>query len=229
MKVVILAGGLGTRISEYTKTIPKPMIKINGEPIILHIMRHYAKFGFKDFYIALGYKGNVIRKYFEKKNFEWNINLIDTGKHTMTGGRLKKLEKYLKKGTFMMTYGDGMSNVNFNKLLKFHKKNKSLITLTAVRPPARFGAIKLKGKYVKYFKEKSQTDHGWINGGFFVIEPSFLNYIKNDQTFLEKEPLEKATKRSKLLAYKHNGNWQCMDTKRDKEILEDLFKNKIFS
>ena len=229
MKVVILAGGLGTRISEYTKTIPKPMIKINGIPIILHIMKHYAKFGFKDFYIALGYKGNVISKYFEKKDFGWNINLIDTGRHTMTGGRLKKLKKYLKKETFMMTYGDGMSNVNFHKLLKFHKKNKSLITLTAVRPPARFWAIKLKGNKVKYFKEKSQTDHGWINGGFFVIEPSFLNYIKNDQTFLEKEPLEEATKKGKLLAYKHDGNWQCMDTKRDKEILEELFKKKIFS
>jgi len=229
MKVVILAGGLGTRISEYTKSIPKPMISVNGKPIIFHIMKNYAKYGFKDFYIALGYKGNVIKKYFQNKDFGWNINLINTGKYTMTGGRLKRLKKYLGKETFMMTYGDGISDINLLELLKFHKKNKSLITLTAVRPTARFGAIKLKGKYVKYFKEKSRMDQGWINGGFFVIEPSFINYIKNDNTFLEREPLEKATKKGQLLAFKHNGNWQCMDTKRDKEILEELFKKKIFS
>ena len=228
MKVVILAGGLGTRISEYTKSIPKPMIKIQNKPIIFHIMKIYADHGFKDFLVALGYKGNVIKKYFKNKNYGWNIKLVDTGKHTMTGGRLKRLKKYLKKETFMMTYGDGISDINLNKLLSFHKKNKSLITLTAVRPTARFGALKLKGKHVKYFKEKSKMDQGWINGGFFVIEPNFIDYIKNDKTFLEREPLEKATKNKKLLAYKHNGNWQCMDTKRDKEILEELFKKKIF-
>ena len=152
MKVVILAGGLGTRISEYTKSIPKPMIKIKGIPILVHIMKHYAKFGFNDFYIALGYKGNVIKNYFKKKNFDWNVNLIDTGKNTMTGGRLKRLKKYLRGQSFFLTYGDGLSDININKLLKFHKKNKKLVTLTAVRPPARFGALKLKGNFVSYFK-----------------------------------------------------------------------------
>ena len=166
MKVVILAGGLGTRISEFTKTIPKPMIEVCKKPLIYFIMKHYANYGFKDFYIALGYKGHVIKKYFEKKNFGWNINLIDTGKKTMTGGRLKRLKKYLVNEPFMLTYGDGLSNVNIKKLLNFHKKNKKLVTLTAARPPARFGAIKILGNKVKYFKEKSKLDEGWINGGF---------------------------------------------------------------
>jgi len=226
MKVVILAGGLGTRISEYTKTIPKPMIKVGGKPIIYHIMKWYAKHGFKDFYIALGYKGKIIKKYFSKKFFDWNINLIDTGKKTMTGGRIKRLTKYLGKDTFMMTYGDGISNVNLKKLLKFHKKNKKLVTLTAVRPPARFGAIKVKGKNVSYFKEKSNIDEGWINGGFFVMETKFLKFIKNDKAYLEKEPLENLTKRKQLVAFKHKDFWQCMDTKRDKEKLDIIFKNK---
>ncbi len=226
MKVVILAGGLGTRISEYTKTIPKPMIKVGGKPIIYHIMKWYAKHGFKDFYIALGYKGKIIKKYFGKKFFDWNINLIDTGKNTMTGGRIKRLTKYLGKDTFMMTYGDGISNVNLKKLLKFHKKNKKLVTLTAVRPPARFGAIKVKGKNVSYFKEKSNIDEGWINGGFFVMETKFLKFIKNDKAYLEKEPLENLTKKKQLVAFKHKDFWQCMDTKRDKEKLDIIFKNK---
>ena len=195
MKVVLLAGGFGTRLSEYTKTIPKPMIKINGQPMLVHIMKQYARHGFKDFYIALGYKGKLIKNFFNKKSFNWNINLIETGKKTMTGGRLKRLKKYLGNKTFMMTYGDGLSNVNLTKLLKFHKKNKKLVTLTAVRPPARFGALKLKGNNVSHFKEKSKLDEGWINGGFFVMEPKFLNYIKSDQTFLEREPLEKACKK----------------------------------
>ena len=224
MKVVILAGGMGTRISEYTHEIPKPMVKINNLPIIHHIMNHYAKYNFKNFYIALGYKGNVIRKYFKKKIKDWNVNLIETGKHTMTGGRLKRLSKYLSDETFLMTYGDGISNINLNKLLKFHKKNKKLVTLSAVRPPARFGAIKIKGNKVKLFKEKSKLDEGWINGGFFVIEPKFLSFISNDKTFLEKEPLEKAAKKKQLLAYKHYDFWQCMDTKRDKEYLEKVIK-----
>ena len=228
MKVVILAGGLGTRLPEYTYSIPKPMVKINNKPIIHHIMNHYAKYNFKNFYIALGYKGDVIKKYFKKKVKDWNINLIDTGKFTMTGGRLKRLKKYLGNETFLMTYGDGISNINLNKLLKFHKKNKKLITLSAVRPPARFGAIKLNGNKVKFFKEKSKLDEGWINGGFFVIEPKFLDFIKNDKTFLEKEPLEKAAKKKQLLAYKHDDFWQCMDTKRDKEYLEKVFKKIKF-
>jgi len=228
MKVVILAGGFGTRLSEYTKTIPKPMINIDGKPILLHIMKFYAKHGFKNFYIALGYRGKIIKKFFNKKFFDWNINLIETGKNTMTGGRLKRLKKYVGNETFMMTYGDGLSNVNLKKLLKFHKKNKKLVTLTAVRPPARFGALKLKGHNVNYFKEKSQLDEGWINGGFFVMEPKFLKFIKNDDTYLEREPLEQMTKKRQLMAFKHKGFWQCMDTKRDKDKLDKILKSKKF-
>ena len=228
MKVVILAGGFGTRLSEYTKTIPKPMININGKPMLLYIMKLYAKHGFKNFYIALGYRGKIIKKFFNKKFFDWNINLIETGKNTMTGGRLKRLKKYVGNETFMMTYGDGLSNVNLKKLLKFHKKNKKLVTLTAVRPPARFGALKLKGHNVNYFKEKSQLDEGWINGGFFVMEPKFLKFMKNDNTYLEREPLEQMTKKRQLMAFKHEGFWQCMDTKRDKDKLDKILKSKKF-
>ncbi len=224
MKVVILAGGFGTRISEYTKTIPKPMIQVNKKPILIHIMEHYAKFGFKDFIIALGYKGSVIKKYFKNNKFNWNISLVDTGLNTMTGGRIKRLKKYLNNNPFLMTYGDGLSNVNIKKLVDFHYKNKKLVTLTAVRPPARFGALKINGNLVKYFKEKSSMDEGWINGGFFVIEPKFINFIKNDKTFLEREPLEIVTKKKQLAAFKHKGFWQCMDTKRDKEKLEQILK-----
>jgi glucose-1-phosphate cytidylyltransferase len=226
MKVVLLAGGFGTRLSEYTSSIPKPMIKINGKPILFHIIKFYAKYGFRNFYIALGYKGKVIRKFFKKKIPDLNINLIDTGKNTMTGGRLKRLEKYIGNETFMMTYGDGLCNVNLNKLLKFHKKNKKMATLTAVRPPARFGAIKLKNQYVNYFKEKSSLDEGWINGGFFVIEPELLKLIKNDNTYLEREPLENISKRKQLVAFKHKGFWQCMDTKRDKDKLDMILKSR---
>ena len=228
MKVVILAGGLGTRISEYTKIIPKPMIRVNKKPIIYYIMKHYSNYGFKDFYIALGYKGHILKKYFEKKNFGWNINLIDTGQKTMTGGRLKRLKRYLGNEPFMLTYGDGLSNVNIKKLLTFHKKNKKLVTLTAARPPARFGAIKILGNKVKYFKEKSKLDEGWINGGFFVMQPEFLNYIKNDQTFLEREPMELLTKKNQLVAFKHDDFWQCMDTKRDMDNLNIILKNKNY-
>ena len=224
MKVVILAGGFGTRLSEYTKTIPKPMVKVAGQPILLHIMKHYYKYGFNDFYIAIGYKGEIIKKYFKKKQSKWNINFIQTGLKTMTGGRLKRLKKFIGKDTFMMTYGDGLSNVNIKSLLQFHKKNKKSVTLTAVRPPARFGAIKIKGNKVSYFKEKSKLDEGWINGGFFVIEPKFLDLIKDDKTFLEKDPLEKVAKKGQLCAFKHNGFWQCMDTKRDKDKLEKILK-----
>ena len=226
MKIVLLAGGFGTRMSEYTKTIPKPMININGRPLLLYIMKHYAKYGYKDFYIALGYKGKIIKDFFSKKFFDWNINLIETGKNTMTGGRLKRLKKYVGKKTFMMTYGDGLSNANLGKLLNFHKKNKKLVTLTAVRPPARFGALKLKGNNVSYFKEKPKLDEGWINGGFFVMEPEFLKLIKNDNTYLEREPLEAVTRRKQLAAFKHEGFWQCMDTKRDKDNLNKILKRK---
>jgi glucose-1-phosphate cytidylyltransferase len=227
MKVVILAGGLGTRLSEYTKTIPKPMVKVGGKPIILQIMMLYAKYGFKDFYIAIGYKGEVLKKFFKKKFYNWNITLIDTGINTMTGGRLKKMKKFLNDETFMMTYGDGVSDVNLKELLKFHKKNKKLVTLTAVRPPARFGVVKLNGNFVQYFKEKSQMEDGWINGGFFVMEPKFLNLIKNSQTYLEREPLEIISKKKELTAFKHEGFWQCMDTKRDRDKLNNILKKKI--
>ncbi len=226
MKVVILAGGFGTRLSEYTKMVPKPMVNVGGKPILIHIMNLYAKYGFKNFYIALGYKGNVIKNYFRENRFDWNINLVDTGLKTMTGGRLKRLKKYLGKDTFLMTYGDGLSDINLKKLVKIHQKNNNKITLTAVRPPARFGALKLKGNKVTYFKEKSKLDEGWINGGFFVIEPNFINYIKNDKIYLEKQPLELASKRNELGAYRHNGFWQCMDTKRDKDKLDKILKKK---
>jgi len=226
MKVVLLAGGFGTRLSEYTKTMPKPMIDIGGKPMLLHIMKLYAKYGFKDFYVALGYKGEIIKKFFNKKFFDWNINLIETGSNTMTGGRLKRLKKHIGKETFMMTYGDGLSNINLKKLLKFHKKNKKLVTLTAVRPPARFGGIKFKGHHVSYFKEKSKLDEGWINGGFFVMEPEFLKFIENDNTYLEREPLEKVTRKRQLVAFRHKGFWQCMDTKRDIDKLNKALNSK---
>ena len=192
--------------------------------MIYHIMKHYSNYGFKEFYIALGYKGEIIRKYFKKNSFSWKINLIDTGKKTMTGGRLKRLSKYLKKGKFLLTYGDGLSNINLKKLINFHMKKKRLVTLSAVRPPARFGAIKFKGDFVNYFKEKSKLDEGWINGGFFVIEPEFLKYIKNDSTYLEREPLEKVCNKNQLVAFKHEGFWQCVDTKRDLELIRKKFK-----
>lgn len=225
MKCVILAGGKGTRISELTKEIPKPMIKILGKPILIHIMTHYANFGFKDFIIAAGYKKEIIIDFFKKKKFpDWNIKIIDTGKNTMTGGRLKRLEKFLNKEDFMLTYGDGLSDVNLLNLKKFHYKHKKIGTLTSVRPPARFGAIKIKGKYVTYFKEKSKLDEGWINGGFFIFKPKIFNYLKGDSTFLEKEPLQKISRIKQLIAYKHEKFWHCMDTLRDKYLLEKKLK-----
>ena len=228
MKCVILAGGRGTRMSELTKKVPKPMISILGKPILHHIMSHYAKYGFKEFIIAAGYKKKIIIDYFKKKKFpEWKIKVVDTGINTMTGGRLKRLEKYLKKETFMMTYGDGLSDVNLKKLLKFHMKNKKISTLTSVRPPARFGAIKINKNKVTYFKEKSKLDEGWINGGFFVFEPSIFKFIKGDKTFLERDPLQKISEKKELFAYKHHGYWQCMDTPRDKILIENKFRKTI--
>ena len=224
MKVVILAGGLGTRISEYTRNIPKPMIKIKGQPILLRIMKHYYKFGFNDFYIASGYKGKIIKNYFKNKKFNFKVNIIDTGLNTMTGGRVLRLKKILKSETFLLTYGDGLSDINIKNLIHFHKKSKNYVTLTAVRPPARFGAIKLHGNRVKVFKEKSRLDEGWINGGFFVMSPKIFKFIKNDKSYLERQPLENLSKKNKLGAYKHFGFWQCMDTLRDKEILEKKIK-----
>lgn len=241
MKVIILAGGLGTRLYEYTSRIPKPMVKIAGHPILVHIIKHYVKYGFKEFIIAAGYKNKIIKKYF--KNFKkdgqpFNFRIIkenckiiisDTGQKTLTGGRIKRLKKYFTKNEkFMFTYGDGLCDVNLNKLLKFHKKNKKLITVTAVRPPARFGEIKIKGNIVNSFREKPQTSEGWINGGFFVSNYKFFDYIKNDKTILEKEPLEKACKNKNLTAYKFTGFWKCMDTLRDKQVLEKILKKNKF-
>jgi glucose-1-phosphate cytidylyltransferase len=226
MKVIILAGGLGSRLSKYTKSIPKPMVKIFKIPIIVRIIKFYAKFGFKDYIIASGYKSEIIEKYFKKKKLNLNVRVINTGKNTMTGGRIKRLKKFINKERFMLTYGDGLSNLNLKNLIKFHKKNKNIVTLTAVRPPARFGGIKLTGSKVKYFREKSRLDEGWINGGFFVMEPEIINFLKDDKTVLEQGPLEKICKLKKLGAFKHHGFWQCMDTVRDKKLLEEAVKKK---
>lgn len=224
MKVVILAGGFGTRLSEYTKEIPKPMVPIANKPLIEHIMNLYSFYGHKDFYLALGYKGHVIRNYFKKFKKDWKINLIDTGINTFTGGRIKRLKKFLDKETFLLTYGDGISNLNINKLIKFHQKNKKLVTVTAVQPPARFGALTLKGPKVVKFREKIQNSNQWINGGFFVVNPNFFKFLKNDKTILEKDPLEKLVRKNQLSAFKHKGFWQCMDHKSDKDKLEKIFK-----
>ena len=228
MKCVILAGGRGTRISELSKDIPKPMIKVLGKPIISRIIMHYYKFGIKEFIIAAGYKQKILENYFKyKKSNQFSVKVINTGLKTMTGGRIKRLKKYLGNETFLLTYGDGLSNVNIKKLINFHKKNKKIATLTAVRPPARFGAIKIKGNKIKYFKEKSKLDEGWINGGFFVFENKIFNYLKGDKTYLERDPLQIISKKGELHAYKHNGFWQCMDTLRDKEILEKELKKNV--
>tara|TARA_B110000438_G_C15819438_1_gene653635 strand:+ start:2925 stop:3626 length:702 start_codon:yes stop_codon:yes gene_type:complete len=223
MKVILLAGGFGTRLSEYTDLIPKPMVEIGGKPVLKHIMEMYARYNHKNFYIALGYKGEIIKKYFSRYPKDWSINLVETGEKTMTGGRLKRMQKIIGNETCMLTYGDGLANIDFNSLLDFHKSHGKLVTVSAVRPPARFGVIELEGNSVKNFKEKSQMNQGWINGGFFVIEPEFFNFIKDDQTYLEREPLEKASKQGELFAYKHDGFWQCMDTKRDKDSLEEMY------
>ncbi len=228
MKVVILAGGKGSRLSEYTKTIPKPMVKIKGVPILIRIIKIYLKFGFKEFIIASGYKSKIIKEYFKKKFEKLKVKVVFTGKETMTGGRIKRLKKHLKNERFLLTYGDGLCDLNLRKLIKFHIKNKNFATLTAVRPPARFGGIKISGNKVRYFKEKSSLDEGWINGGFFVFEPEIFKFLKNDSTVLEQGPLEKISKLKKLGAFKHYHNWQCMDTQRDKFRLEELVRKKVF-
>ncbi len=230
MKVVILAGGFGTRLSEYTDVIPKPMVEINCKPILERVINIFAHYNHSEFYIALGYKSEIIKKYFNsnnkhKINYEIlgkkvEINLIDTGLDTMTGGRIKKMQKFINNENFMVTYGDGVSNVDLAKLEKFHISHKKLISVTAVRPPARFGALELEGEKVKSFKEKSQLDEGWINGGFFIMNSAIFNFIKDDNTILEREPLEQIALADELRAYKHKGFWQCMDTKRDRDILE---------
>jgi len=224
MKVVILAGGKGSRLSEITKSIPKPMVRIGKKPIIEHIINYYMKFGFKDFIIASGYKHLIIKNHFKKKKISANIEVINTGAETLTGSRIKKLASRLTE-TFMLTYGDGLSNVNLKELLRFHKKENKMITLTAVHPPARFGELTIDNATVTSFKEKPQLQKGWINGGYFVVEPEFLNLIEKENVMLERTPLLRAVKKKQLVAYNHNDFWFCMDTLRDKIVLDTLFKN----
>ena len=245
MKVIILAGGFGTRLAEFTGTIPKPMVPIGGRPILWHVMQRYASFGHKDFYIAVGYKAEVIKDYFihyrtlnvdftvdlgtgkiqphQENNLDWRVTVVDTGTDSMTGGRIKRMQTYIGDETCLLTYGDGVADIDINQLLSFHKSHGRLGTMTAVRPVARFGELKLDDNRVLSFKEKPQLHEGWVNGGFFVIEPGFFNLIEGDQTMLEREPLEKAANSGELMAYLHKGFWQCMDTKRDHEMLETLW------
>ena len=222
MKTVILCGGYGTRLSEETAVKPKPMVKIGGKPILEHIMNIYKYYGYNQFVLALGYKSEYIIKFYKNKK---NIELVYTGKDTKTGGRLLRLKKYLKnEKTFMLTYGDGVSNINIKKAVRFHKNHGKIATITAVRPPVRFGELKISRNKVKSFKEKPQVGQGWINGGFFIFNNKVLNFIKDDQTMLEKEPLEKLTKTGQLMAFEHKGFWKCMDTMRDKILLNKLWK-----
>ena len=249
MKVVILAGGYGTRISEETGTRPKPMVEIADKPILWHIMKIYSAHGLNDFVICCGYKSYVIKEYFanllhyesdvtfdlannkmeihRKMSENWKVTLVETGDKTMTGGRLKKVKDYIGKETFCMTYGDGVSDINIKELIEFHRKQKVLATVTAVKLPGRFGAFSLSdnSSNVKNFKEKPSGDGAWINGGFSVLEPEIFNYIDGDSTIWEHEPMQKLISDEKLIAYKHNGFWQSMDTLRDKQVLEDLWKS----
>ncbi|NEP17438.1 MAG: glucose-1-phosphate cytidylyltransferase [Leptolyngbya sp. SIO4C1] len=246
MKVAILAGGLGTRLAEETETKPKPMVEVGGQPILWHIMMHYAYHRFKDFIIALGYKGEVIKKYMVdycslNSNLtislqtgtvqmhggyrpDWTVELVDTGLYTNTGGRIKRLAPYIGNETFMLTWGDGVSDIDLEDLLAFHRRHGKLATMTAVHPPARFGHLELDGEQIVEFSEKPQTLDGWINGAFFVLEPAVFDYIDADTTQWEKEPLERLAKDGQLMAYKHTSFWQCMDTLRDKRLLESLWQ-----
>lgn len=247
MKTVILAGGLGTRLSEETNVRPKPMVEIGGMPILWHIMKTYSHYGYKEFYTALGYKGEVIKDYFvnylnrssditvdlgkskidyrNKHSEDWILNLYDTGKDSLTGGRLHRLEKYLGgEDMFMLTYGDGVANVNISELVKFHKSHGKIATVTAVRPPARFGALIIDNKAVIDFREKPQVGEGWINGGYFVFNKEVFKYLNGDLTILEKEPLENLAKDNQLMAFEHNGFWHPMDTVRDRDYLNSLWE-----
>jgi glucose-1-phosphate cytidylyltransferase len=249
MKVAILAGGFGSRIAEETEIRPKPMVEIGGYPILWHIMKQYSHYGFKDFVIALGYKGEYIKKYFAdycslggnvlvdfKKrriatdrdaDLGWTVNLVETGLSTNTGGRIKRLARYLGDETFMLTWGDGVSDVNLQKLLAFHQSHGKLATLTAVRPPARYGHLDLDGSRIIRFSEKPQASEGWINGAFFVLEPEVFNYIESDKTQFEKEPLERLARDGQLMAFQHESFWQCMDTLREKHILQTLWESGL--
>ena len=223
MKTVILCGGYGTRLSEEKIIKPKPMVKIGNKPILEHIMGIYEYYGYSQFILALGYKSDYIKKFYENKNKK-NINLVYTGRDTKTGGRLLRLKNYLKdEKTFMLTYGDGVSDINIKKVIQFHNNHGKIATITAVRPPVRFGELKINKNKVKSFKEKPQVGQSWINGGFFIFNNEILNFIKNDQTMLEREPLEKLTKAGQLMAFEHKGFWKCMDTMRDKILLNKLW------
>lgn len=245
MKVILLAGGFGTRLSEYTDVIPKPMVPVGGKPILWHIMQTYAHFGHKDFYVALGYKASVIKEYFLNyralnadfsvdlasgsvtphlvDSVDWRVTLVNTGDESMTGGRVKRMQAFIGNETAMLTYGDGVSDIDLDALLDFHRSHGKMITVSAVRPAARFGELELEGVRVASFQEKPQLQGGWINGGYFVIEPSFFDLIDGDKTMLEREPLEQAAAAGELMSYCHNGFWHCMDTKRDHELLESLW------
>ncbi len=224
MKAVILAGGYGTRIAEESEIRPKPMIEIGGNPILWHIMKIYSTYNINDFVICLGYKGEQIKEFFKNYNSStWNIELVDTGPNTMTGGRLKRIQELIDD-TFCVTYGDGLSNVNINDLISFHKEKKSIATLTAIHPPERFGVLDLSEDYVREFHEKHSGENSWINGGFFVFEPEIFNYLDGDDTILERVPLETLAKERQLKAFKHNGFWYPMDTLRDKKHLEKLWE-----
>ena len=245
MKVIILAGGFGTRLSEYTDAIPKPMAKIGDKPILWHIMKIFEHHALNDFVLALGYKNEIIKEYFSKYSLlnsdssidlksgnmemhqvqseDWNVTLVDTCLDTMTGGRIKRLKDFVGNQTFMVTYGDGVGNIDIKNLIKFHKSHKKLATVTAVRPQARFGELEIVDDCVKSFKEKPQLDQGWINGGFFVLEPEVFDLISDDSVMFERQPLEELSSEENLMAYKHHGFWKCMDTKRDLEILNDLW------
>lgn len=245
-KVIILAGGYGTRLSEYTSNIPKPMVPIGGIPMIEHIMNHYSFYGFTEFIICLGYKQNIIKDYFvnynyssndlhidlasneiqifDKKRKDWKISLIDTGLDTKTGGRLKRVKHLLGKETFLMTYGDGLSNINLLKKIDFHKIHNKSLTISAVRPQARFGELQISDGLIKSFKEKPQLKQGRINGGFFVVEPRFINYIDGDQDMLETKPMQRAIKNNDLAAYETDAFWRCVDSKRDLEYVQNLWE-----
>ena len=245
MKVVILAGGFGTRLAEVTDVLPKPMVSIGGYPILWHIMNIFAAQGHKEFILALGYKAEVIKKYFleyssisadftvdmsngslnihSAPGLDWKVTMVDTGLNTMTGGRIRRLKKYLADEPFMLTYGDGVSDININQLLEFHNTHGKMVTVSTVHPGARFGELDLDGSVVKSFKEKPQITQGWINGGFFVMQPEFLELITDDSTVLESAPLERIAASDELRAYRHEGFWQCMDTLRDRKYLEELW------
>jgi glucose-1-phosphate cytidylyltransferase len=247
LKVVILAGGFGTRLSEYTETIPKPMVTVGGRPILWHIMRTYAHFGHKDFYVALGYKAELIKEYFlhyrslnsdftvdlatgvvsphQTDDADWRVTLVHTGLESMTGGRVKRMQSFIGNEPFMLTYGDGVADINLDALLAFHRSHGKMVTVTAVHPGARFGELLIENEVVASFQEKPQMAQGWVNGGYFVIEPDFLDLIVSDRTILEREPLEQVARMGQLMAYRHNGFWQCMDTKRDRDALEEFWQS----